>query len=74
MSVAHYSLLLVWRGRAAVLIGEVSTLVRYLRRKVARAFFCLKRFILNKGLTFWSKLWFIIAFDLLVKDVVYYCV
>ena len=27
-----------WRGRA-VLIGEASTLVRYLRRKVARAFF-----------------------------------
>ena len=38
-------IVLVWRGRTAVLIGEASTLVRYLRRKVARAFF-LKRFIL----------------------------
>ena len=32
-------LFVVWRGRTAVLIGEASTLVRYLRRKVARAFF-----------------------------------
>ena len=33
------AIVLVWRGRTAVLIGEASTLVRYFRQKVARAFF-----------------------------------